>query len=109
MDQSEKDKKIEKYKEALKILLDDSILNNNINSSIDRHVDSKKETNLDSDCIIINYAKNINELNKEDYNSIKKQDMYKKYNKVEKYVKKGGLIYGVTNTAMGIASMLWLL
>ena len=106
MDQSEKDKKIEKYKEALKILLDDSVLNVDINKNKNK---DNKDKEADKDCVIIDYAKNINELNKEDYNSIKKQDIYRKYNKAEKYVKHGGLIYGVTNTAVGIASMLWLL
>lgn len=96
-----KEHKIKKYKEALKVLLDDDIFEE-INLS-DKHEDNNKE-----DYKVVNYIKDINELNKEDYNIIKKQDEYRQYSKLGKYSKKGAVLYGVSNTVVGIGSLLWI-
>lgn len=103
---SNKDKKIERYQKALKLLLDDSVISDHILKN-KKEIKLEAEPDSDEDCLIINYAKDISELSKEEYNSVKKQDTYRKYNKVEKYAKKGGVIYGVTNTVIGFASMFW--
>lgn len=94
--------KLKKYEKALKILLDDSLVNDIID---------KKENNKEGeeDCIIIDYAKDINELGKEEYTSLKKQDEYRRYDKIKKYAKQGSVFYGVGNTILGIGSMMWLI
>lgn len=93
--------KLKKYKDALKILLNDSI--------IDKIKYNKETNNINEDNYkIVDKVHDLEMLDKKEYDIIKKQDDYVNYNKITTYIKKGSMLYGIVNTVVGIGSLLFL-
>lgn len=110
-------KKIDKYEKAMKILLDDSVIqetfvgsdrSSNMYESVifEKNIDGemlkKHNSDLGESYIILEKGKNIDHLSNKERRAIEEQDNLKNYENTKKYVNKGTYLYGAIRIATKI-------
>jgi hypothetical protein len=84
------------------ISLEESII---IEQDTEGHYNKKVPSDLNESFLVIESAKNINELNKSELRSIKFQDDFYKYDQVKKCTEGGGVIYNITYYVLGATKL----
>ena len=101
-------RKLEKYEQAMKLLMDDSILQQTddglyesviITKNMDGEVIKKHNSKLGESYIIIDKCKDINHLNNKEKYAIDEQDNLKNYEIAKQYANKGTYLYGAVGFA----------
>ena len=112
--------KLDRYEQALKILMDDSIiqdtyLGNNKNDGsnlfesviMDKNmrgeVVKKHNSRLGESYIILDKGKNLDTINNKEKAAIDEQDNLKRYEKAKTYAKKGSYLYGMVGMPTKVA------
>ena len=111
-------KKLTKYEQALKLLMDESIIQEAyigpdkssnlyesviIDKNLEGEVIKKHGSKLGESYIIVDKCKNINELSKKEKQSIDEQDNLRNYEVAKTYANKGTYLYGVIGFATKVA------
>ena len=100
--------KIQKYETILKDLMEDSddeedeiIVERNVHGETNKTVSGK----LGDSYYIVDNGKNLEELNKSEYDAIKSQDDLYKYNKAKNAATKAGTVWGWTIGILGLGKV----
>ncbi len=118
--------KLNRYEQALKILMDDSIVgqldNNNYNNHnnydnshmyesiiIEKDMEGNQNKKIRSDLgqsfLILDRGKNIDELDKIERKALNKQNELKEYENYATYYRKGNSIYGIFSTIAKVGAL----
>lgn len=123
---SDEHSKIKRYEKVLDLLMDDSVFIEMVNRKgrdkdkkldediIMNHLDdqTRVRSDLGESYNVVEEGRDLNELDKSVYTSLKAQDAYKKYKKIGKMggmLKKSSIIYGITGTLVGVGTFIGLL
>jgi hypothetical protein len=106
-------RKLEKYEQAMKILMDDSVLNPTepsllesviIDKNMEGEVVKKHQSKLGESYIIVDKCKNIDHLSNKERKAIEEQDNLRNYEIAKQYANKGTYLYGAIGFATKVAS-----
>jgi hypothetical protein len=111
-------RKLAKYEQAVKLLMDESIIqeayvgpddSSKLYESViltknkEGEIEKKHTSNLGESYIIIDKAKDINQLNNKEKYAIDEQNNYRNYEIAKQYANKGTYYYGVLGFATRVA------